>query len=51
MADSEYLRQQARKCRRLAEAVDRKDIAQTLLEMAREYEEHARKLQAGEEKA
>jgi hypothetical protein len=39
--DSEFLRAQARKCRWLADRVNAPDVVQTLLQMARDYEERA----------
>ena len=39
--DTDFLRAQARKCRWLADRVNSPDVVQTLLQMAREYEERA----------
>lgn len=39
--DIEFLRAQAEKCRWLAERIATKDVAQTLRQMAQEYEERA----------
>ena len=39
--DAEFLRAQARKCRWLADRVNAPDVVQSLLQMARDYEERA----------
>ena len=41
MTDANFLRGQARKCRRLAAMVTTRDVVETLLEMAAEYERRA----------
>ncbi len=46
--DAEFLRAQARKCRWLADRVNAPDVVQTLLEMARDYDERAGKKISGE---
>jgi hypothetical protein len=45
MDDAAFLKAQARKCRWLAQRIDAKDVARTLLDMAREYEERAAKME------
>jgi hypothetical protein len=40
------LREQAKRCRRLADATTDADVARRLLELAREFEEQASKLEA-----
>lgn len=42
--DVEFLRAQAVKCRWLAARIATKDVADTLLQMARDYEERADRL-------
>jgi len=42
--DIEFLRAQAEKCRWLAARIATKDVSETLLQMAREYEERAERL-------
>lgn len=44
--DAEFLRAQARKCRWLADRVNSRDVVQTLLQMAREYDARADRLDA-----
>jgi hypothetical protein len=39
--DKEFLRAQAEKCRWLAKRVTANDVAETLLQMARDYDERA----------
>jgi hypothetical protein len=39
--DSQFLRAQAKKCRWLAERISSGDVVDTLLQMARDYEERA----------
>lgn len=46
--DAEFLRAQARKCRWLADRVNAPDVVETLLQMARDYEERADRLPPGE---
>jgi hypothetical protein len=41
MTDATFLRAQARKCRRLAAMVTTRDVVETLLEMAADYERRA----------
>ena len=41
MPDAAYLREQAERCRRLAATVTTTDVVETLLAMAREYDERA----------
>lgn len=43
--DAEFLRAQAQKCRWLADRVNSRDVVQTLLQMARDYEERADRLE------
>ena len=43
--DAEFLRAQAHKCRWLADRVNARDVVQTLLQMARDYEERADRLE------
>ena len=43
--DAAFLREQARRCRRLARAVSTPDVVRTLTLMADEYEERAEKLE------
>jgi hypothetical protein len=50
MKDADFLRGQARKCRRLAATVTTRDVVKTLTEMADEYEKRADALDAEEEK-
>lgn len=47
--DVDFLRAQAEKCRWLAARIDTSDVAETLLQMAREYENRAERLAAGEQ--
>ena len=44
--DATFLRSQAAQCRRLANMVNTEDVVETLLKMAAEYEERARKSEA-----
>ena len=44
MPDAAYLREQAVRCRRLAATVTTTDVVDTLLAMAREYDERAAEL-------
>ena len=44
--DVEFLRTQARKCRRLADRVNAPDVVQTLQQMARDYDERADRLES-----
>lgn len=46
--DTEFLRAQARKCRWLADRVNAPDVVETLLQMARDYEERADRQTSGE---
>jgi hypothetical protein len=47
--DADFFRQQAEKCRWLAKSASTKEAKATLLEMAREYEQRAKKMaQSGE---
>jgi hypothetical protein len=39
--DAQFLRAQARKCRWLAERINSGDVIETLLQMARDYDERA----------
>ncbi|MEA2999908.1 MAG: hypothetical protein QOH04_392 [Sphingomonadales bacterium] len=39
--DSQFLRAQAKKCRWLAQRISSGDVVETLLQMARDYEERA----------
>jgi len=39
--DAQFLRAQAKKCRWLAERIGSSDVAETLLQMARDYDERA----------
>jgi hypothetical protein len=45
--DAEFLRAQARKCRWLSDRVNSNDVVQTLLQMARDYEERADRVERG----
>ena len=47
--DAEFLRAQARKCRWLSDRVNSKDVVQTLLEMARDYDARAEGIERGAE--
>jgi hypothetical protein len=50
MTDIDFLREQARKCRRLAAMVTTRDVVETLLQMAVDYDRRADVLEAsGEE--
>lgn len=49
MTDAEFLRDQAQRCRWLAARINSGDVAQSLLEMAEEYEQRAARLERGEE--
>jgi len=49
MKDADFLRGQARKCRRLAATVTTRDVVKTLTEMADEYEKRAEALEAEDE--
>jgi hypothetical protein len=42
--DAEFLRAQARKCRWLAQRIETRDVAETLRQMAREYDGRADRL-------
>jgi hypothetical protein len=46
--DAQFLRAQAEKCRWLAQRINTKDVVESLLEMARDYEARAKKMDAGE---
>jgi hypothetical protein len=39
--DAQFMRAQAKKCRWLAERIGSSDVAETLLQMARDYDERA----------
>jgi hypothetical protein len=45
--DAPFLRAQAKKCRWLAQRINGKDVVESLLEMAREYEARAQKTDPG----
>ncbi|MEA3062898.1 MAG: hypothetical protein QOJ94_2679 [Sphingomonadales bacterium] len=47
--DAQFLRAQARKCRWLAERISSGDVVETLLQMARDYDERAARKEAGGE--
>ncbi|MDE2228556.1 MAG: hypothetical protein KGL11_05890 [Alphaproteobacteria bacterium] len=49
MSQAAYLRLQAARCRRLAHAIAVPDVVATLLEMAKEFDERAAKLEAEQE--
>jgi hypothetical protein len=46
--DAQFLRAQARKCRWLADRVNARDVVETLMEMARDYDARADRLDGGE---
>jgi hypothetical protein len=48
MDDIDFLRAQARKCRWLAARINARDVADTLNDMAREYDERAERLARNE---
>jgi hypothetical protein len=45
--DVQFLRAQAKKCRWLAERISSGDVVETLLQMAKDYEERAARKEAG----
>jgi hypothetical protein len=47
--DAQFLRAQAKKCRWLAERISSGDVVETLLQMARDYDERAARKEAGSE--
>jgi hypothetical protein len=47
--DAAFLRAQAEKCRWLADRINVRDVVETLLQMARDYEERAAKREKGGE--
>jgi hypothetical protein len=47
--DAAFLRAQAEKCRWLADRINVRDVVDTLLQMARDYEERAAKREEGDE--
>lgn len=47
--DSQFLRAQAKKCRWLAGRISSGDVVETLLQMARDYEERAARKEDGSE--
>ena len=47
--DVQFLRAQAKKCRWLAERISSSDVVETLLQMARDYEERAAAKEGGSE--
>ena len=47
--DTAFLRSQAAQCRRLANMVNTEDVVDTLLRMAREYDERAEKAERDNE--
>lgn len=47
--DAQFLRAQAEKCRWLAQRINTRDVIESLLQMAKEYEARAARI-AGEEK-
>ena len=49
MEEAAFLREQAARCRRLAGMVTTRDVVETLLRMAGEYEERAAVLETSEE--
>jgi hypothetical protein len=49
--DVQFLRAQAKKCRWLAERIGSSDVAETLLQMARDYDERAADKDSGTEEA
>jgi hypothetical protein len=48
VTDVAFLREQARKCRRLAGLVTTRDVVETLQQMALDYDRRADALEAGE---
>ena len=44
--DVRFFRTQAERCRRLARTVSTRDVGETLRQMAEEYEERAKRLEA-----
>jgi hypothetical protein len=48
MSDAAFLRDQAARCRRLAGMVTTRDVVDTLLDMAREYDARAEALEREE---
>ena len=44
--DAKFLRAQAEKCRWLADRVNAKDVVETLLKMAEEYDSRAARIEA-----
>ena len=49
MSEAAFLKEQAARCRRLAAMVTTRDVVETLLEMAAEYERRAAALEKDEE--
>jgi hypothetical protein len=49
MTDAEFLRNQAQRCRWLAGRITSGDVAQSLIELADEYERRAERMERGEE--
>ena len=47
MTDADFLREQARKCRRLASLVTTRDVVETLQQMAVDYDRRADALESG----
>lgn len=47
--DAQFLRAQAKKCRWLAERISSGDVVETLLQMARDYDERAARKENGGE--
>jgi hypothetical protein len=47
--DVQFLRAQAKKCRWLAERISSGDVVETLLQMARDYDERAVRKEKGSE--
>jgi mevalonate kinase len=45
--DAQFLRAQARKCRWLAERISSGDVVETLLQMAKDYDERAARKETG----
>jgi hypothetical protein len=46
--EAQFLRAQARKCRWLADRVNSRDVVETLMDMARDYDARADRLEGGE---
>jgi hypothetical protein len=44
--DARFLREQAKKCRWLAQRINTKDVVDSLLEMARDYDGRAARIEA-----